>query len=123
MKDAMSRVEFALTKLLGIFIFRLVGRSRQVHRTYTNSFPTSVMKRIAMIFPIQFIIWRSRVSFFFSFDFLVLKRGLGDDEYDYWKAEAGNAMRDRMGLAENPLDGVVARVCTPHTVTVPLCSE
>jgi endoplasmic reticulum-Golgi intermediate compartment protein 3 len=38
---------------------------------------------------------------------------LGDDEYDYWKAEAGNAMRDRMGLADNPLDGVVARVCTP----------
>jgi len=32
-----------------------------------------------------------------------------DDEYDYWKAEAGNAMRDRMGLADNPLDGVVAR--------------
>ena len=38
---------------------------------------------------------------------------LGDDEYDYWKAEAGNAMRDRMGLAENPLDGVEARVCIP----------
>ena len=41
----------------------------------------------------------------------MLNRGLGDDEHDYWKAEAGNAMRDRMGLAENPLDGVVARVC------------
>ncbi|KAF8807133.1 Sec1-like protein [Phlegmacium glaucopus] len=31
-----------------------------------------------------------------------------DDEYDYWKAEAGKAMRRRMGLAENPLDGAAA---------------
>ena len=53
---------------------------------------------------------------FFFFWLSVSKTGLGDDEYDYWKAEAGNAMRDRMGLAENPLDGVVARVCTPHIV-------
>ena len=112
MKDAMSRVEFASTKLLEIFICRLVGRSRQVHGTSTNSFPTSVMKRTAMISLIQFIIWRSKVSPFFSIlDFLVLKRGLGDDEYDYWKVEAGNAMKDRMGLAENPLDGVVAKAC------------
>jgi hypothetical protein len=35
---------------------------------------------------------------------------LGDDEYDYWKAAAGSAMRKRMGLTENPLDGAVARV-------------
>jgi hypothetical protein len=54
------------------------------------------------------------VSFFFLFwTFWVLKRGLGDDEYDYWKVEAGNAMKDRMGLAENPLDGVVAKACVP----------
>lgn len=33
----------------------------------------------------------------------------GDDEYDYWKAAAGSAMRRRMGLTENPLDGAVAR--------------
>jgi len=31
-----------------------------------------------------------------------------DDEYDYWKAETGRAMRDRMGFAENPLDGARA---------------
>ena len=66
-----------------------------------------------MISPIQFIIWRSKVSFFLSFRLSVLKMSLGDDEYDYWKAEAGIAMRDRMGLADNPLDGVVAQVCTP----------
>ena len=110
----MSRVEFASTKWLGISICRLVGRSRQVHGTYTNSFPTFVMKRTAMISPIQFIIWHSKVSFFLPLWTSVLKTSLGDDEYDYWKAEAGNAMRDRMGLAENPLDGVVALVCTPH---------
>jgi hypothetical protein len=111
----MSRVEFASTKWLGISICRLVGRSRQVHGTYTNSFLTSVMKKTAMISPIQFINWRSKVSLLFSFLYRlsVLKTGLGDDEYDYWKAEAGNAMRDRMGLTDNPLDGVVARVCTP----------
>jgi hypothetical protein len=34
----------------------------------------------------------------------------GDDEYDYWKAEAGQKMRRRMGLTENPLDGIEARV-------------
>jgi len=33
----------------------------------------------------------------------------GDDEYDYWKAAAGSAMRKRMGLTENTLDGAVAR--------------
>jgi len=37
----------------------------------------------------------------FSFD--------GDDEYNYWKAETGRAMRKRLGLNENPLDGVNAR--------------
>ena len=123
MRDAMSRVEFASTKWLGISTCHLVGRSRQVHRTYTNSFPTSVMKRTAMISPMKFIIWRSKVSFFVLFRLSVLKTGLGDDEYDYWKAEAGKAMRGRMGLAENPLDGVVARVCTPHIISVSLFSE
>ncbi|RDB17990.1 Endoplasmic reticulum-Golgi intermediate compartment protein 3 [Hypsizygus marmoreus] len=29
----------------------------------------------------------------------------GDDEYDYWKAEAGRAMRKRLGIAADPLDG------------------
>ncbi|KAF5360754.1 hypothetical protein D9756_004714 [Leucocoprinus leucothites] len=29
----------------------------------------------------------------------------GDDEYDYWKAEAGREMKNRLGLAVNPLDG------------------
>lgn len=34
----------------------------------------------------------------------------GDDEYDYWKAEAGQKMRKKMGLIRNPLDGIEARV-------------
>ena len=63
------------------------------------------------------------MSFIFIFRLSVLTTGLGDDEYDYWKAEAGNAMKDRMGLADNPLDGVVARVCTPHIVSVFLFSD
>jgi len=29
---------------------------------------------------------------------------LGDDEYDYWKAAAGREMKNRLGLAVNPLD-------------------
>ena len=29
----------------------------------------------------------------------------GDDEYDYWKAAAGREMKNRLGLAVNPLDG------------------
>ncbi len=29
---------------------------------------------------------------------------VGDDEYDYWKAEAGRKMKQRLGLAGNPLD-------------------
>ncbi|TFK27729.1 Sec1-like protein [Coprinopsis marcescibilis] len=28
----------------------------------------------------------------------------GDDEYDYWKAEAGQKMKQRMGITKNPLD-------------------
>ena len=118
MRDAMSVVEFVSTKWLEISIYRLVGRSRLVHGTYTNLFPTSVRKEIVMISLIQFTIWRSKVSLFLFLRLSVLKTGLGDDEYDYWKAEAGNAMRDRMGLGDNPLDGVVARVCTPHIVSV-----
>jgi hypothetical protein len=31
----------------------------------------------------------------------------GDDEYDYWKAEASAAMKQKMGLTYNPLDGAV----------------
>ena len=114
----MSVVEFVSTKWLEISIYRLVGRSRLVHGTYTNLFPTSVRKEIVMISLIQFTIWRSKVSLFLFLRLSVLKTGLGDDEYDYWKAEAGNAMRDRMGLGDNPLDGVVARVCAPHIVSV-----
>jgi len=34
---------------------------------------------------------------------------LEDDEYDYGKAAAVSAMRKRMGLTGNPLDGAVAR--------------
>ncbi|TFK40537.1 Sec1-like protein [Crucibulum laeve] len=33
----------------------------------------------------------------------------GDDEYDYWKAEAGRDMKKRLGLGPNPLDGAVQR--------------
>ncbi|KAF8073775.1 Sec1-like protein [Lyophyllum atratum] len=33
----------------------------------------------------------------------------GDDEYDYWKAEAGRAMRKRLGLAADPLDNTQGR--------------
>ncbi|KAJ2919194.1 hypothetical protein MD484_g1237, partial [Candolleomyces efflorescens] len=33
----------------------------------------------------------------------------GDDEYDYWKAEAGQKMRKRLGLTKNVLDDVEAR--------------
>ncbi|PFH53987.1 hypothetical protein AMATHDRAFT_73002 [Amanita thiersii Skay4041] len=32
----------------------------------------------------------------------------GDDEYDYWKAQAGKAMKQRLGLNANPLDGAVS---------------
>ena len=55
---------------------------------------------------------------FFFFDFLVLKKGLSDD---YWKAEARNPMMDRIGLADNPLDGVlpVGRVCVPSLLLFP----
>ncbi|PPQ72304.1 hypothetical protein CVT24_004581 [Panaeolus cyanescens] len=31
----------------------------------------------------------------------------GDDEYDYWKAEASQSMKQKMGLTYNPLDGAV----------------
>ena len=65
---------------------------------------------------IHYLAFESELSSFFRLS--VLKTSLGDDEYDYWKAEAGNAMRDRMGLADNPLDGVVARVCVPLIVSL-----
>ncbi|KAF9013529.1 Sec1-like protein [Cyathus striatus] len=42
----------------------------------------------------------SHVIHHFSFE--------GDDEYDYWKAEAGRAMKKRLGLS-SPLDGAVQR--------------
>ena len=51
---------------------------------------------------------------------------LGDDEYDYWKAEAGNVMRDHMGLADNPLDGDMMwwLRCVPlHNVSVFLLDQ
>jgi len=33
----------------------------------------------------------------------------GDDEYDWWKAEAGRAMKKRLGIAPDPLNGIYAR--------------
>lgn len=33
----------------------------------------------------------------------------GDDEYDYWKAQVGRAMKQRLGLSTNPLDGAQYR--------------
>ncbi|KAF5382591.1 hypothetical protein D9615_002921 [Tricholomella constricta] len=36
----------------------------------------------------------------------------GDDEYDYWKAEAGKAMKKRLGIAADPLDNTQGRVNT-----------
>jgi len=33
----------------------------------------------------------------------------GDDEYDVYKAEASRAMKERMGIGKNPLDGTRAR--------------
>ncbi|KAJ7695941.1 Sec1-like protein [Mycena rosella] len=33
----------------------------------------------------------------------------GDDEYDHYKAETGRAMKERMGIGKNPLDGAKAR--------------
>lgn len=35
---------------------------------------------------------------------------IGDDEYDYHKAAIGRAMKERMGIGKNPLDGARARV-------------
>ncbi|KAJ6621885.1 Sec1 family-domain-containing protein [Mycena sp. CBHHK59/15] len=43
----------------------------------------------------------SHIIHYFAFE--------GDDEYDVYKAEAGRAMKKRMGLAGNPLDGARAR--------------
>ena len=37
-------------------------------------------------------------------------RDLGDDEYDYYKAEAGREMKKRLGLGQNPLDDATGRV-------------
>lgn len=33
----------------------------------------------------------------------------GDDEFDISKAKVGRAMKERMGLAKNPLDGALSR--------------
>jgi len=33
----------------------------------------------------------------------------GDDEYDYWKAEAGKSMKKRLGITAGPLDNTHAR--------------
>ena len=38
---------------------------------------------------------------------------LGDDDYNLWKAAAGKAMRNKLGLSANPLDNVAGNVC--HT--------
>lgn len=40
---------------------------------------------------------------------LTIFQSLGDDEYDYWKAEASREMKKRMGLHGNPLDNVFGR--------------
>ena len=36
---------------------------------------------------------------------------IADDEYDYFKAEAGKGMKKRLGIHANPLDDVTGRVC------------
>lgn len=36
---------------------------------------------------------------------------LGDDEYDYWKAAAGKDMKQRLGVAADPLNDVYKHVC------------
>jgi len=35
---------------------------------------------------------------------------MADDEYNQNKAKVGNALKERMGIAGNPLDGVEAKV-------------
>lgn len=35
----------------------------------------------------------------------------GDDDYHFRKAEAGRAMKNKLGLTVNPLDGATGSVC------------
>ncbi|KAG6890820.1 hypothetical protein C0995_003253 [Termitomyces sp. Mi166 len=39
---------------------------------------------------------------------------VGDDEYDYWKAEAGRAMKKRLGITADPLDNTQGRTSKAH---------
>ena len=40
----------------------------------------------------------------------LLRLNPGDDEYDYWKAEAGKAMKKRLGVPPDPLNEVHVHV-------------
>jgi hypothetical protein len=65
--------------------------------------------RLLSHYPLPFFQWYvlSHIISFYRGNSLGL---VGDDEYDIYKAKAGNAMRERLGIAKNPLDGARARV-------------
>ena len=44
---------------------------------------------------------------------------VADDEYDYFKAEAGKGMKKRLGIHANPLDDVTGRVCVSTAYMIP----
>jgi len=111
MKDVMCQVVFGSTKSSEIFIFRPDGHSRPTHVTSMNLCHISRMTQIDTILAIQYTSGHSKVRFYF----VVADRKprfffLGDDEYDFFKSEKSKAMKGRLGISENPLDGLNGRV-------------
>jgi len=113
MRAATSLVAFGLTRLLETSTFRQVARSRPTLVTSTSLCLTFGTRRTLTNSRMLFITSHSRVRFAMieSLDaFTDAMIMAGDDEYDFWKAEASKAMKQRMGLSVNPLDESIQRV-------------
>jgi hypothetical protein len=77
----------------------------------TSLYPTSGTTVVATTSLMPFTTLHSKVSkLLLGGLFLKSDLNSGDDEYDYWKAEAGKAMKKRLGVAPDPLNGVHVHV-------------
>lgn len=110
-KGVTSRGASVSTRSSATSISLLADHSRPTIETSTSWFLTSEMMATVTTSPTPFTLSLSKVCSCLFHHPLMLIVGLkGDDEYDYWKAQASKGMKKRLGLGVNPLDGAVGHV-------------
>jgi hypothetical protein len=119
MKVATFLEGFASIKLLAISISHLVDHSKPTLAHTMNLFLISETTAQSTTSPILSITLPSKVRHLaIVLSWCKSHFSQGDDEYDYWKAEAGRAMKKRLDITAGPLDGT-----SQHVTTLTFCSE